>query len=235
MSVENCQTCGVLNSRFLGNGGADLGVGLIIADSTDILVQACSAIGNSAHSLSLSTTACGFMSVNSSRFGLIGCSSFKNVNMAGASFGYLLMTGTNSTVEESSAQVNFGGSYTSGIELVGETTSHVRDSISRSNQTIGAGPAFGIHLTSECLKSYVKNNFVANNVSLGGMSYGIADDSPASTNAIVTNEAFNHTTNYSVNYPVGISLPIHTASLSNTGVGIPTTSTSPLANLDVNP
>lgn len=233
-SIENSAECVFGQIIASDNGGSGLAAGMAFVNSQDCIVENCISKKNVAHDLTGSGSACGYYKSNCSNILFNLCSTNHNINSAGyGAFGDLDINSTSCVCRDSTYEFNQGAQKSAGICLVGTTDQTIEKCIVRSN-TSTAGTAYGIYLQGTNNSCLVSQCTLKNNIGVSS-SFGIRDDLASSTSFFLQNIAFNNGTNYTINYPLTISLPVITGSLSNVLVGLPGNRAVGLDNVNVTP
>lgn len=232
ISCEYCQAIELSDCKIAATGGNDLAVGIYLMESNNILLKNCLTFGTVARSAQATARSYGILAQGCQHIWLNGSTSVSNYNLEAGGVGFALHNGARNLIENSFAQSNVGYSYGAGFELYNETESYVTNCKTRGNKAYATGSGYGIYLKDTCTRCYIEDNSLVNN---GGVaaSYGIMDESPISTNLVLSNYAFNNGINYNVTYTTDVVLPVLEGFLS-TKPGIPTSAVG-LNNISIYP
>lgn len=236
--VNSSSNCAFDNCSASSNGGDAQVAGIYISQSDNCQVNNFYSFENIARGFSPTSTVFGIFLDQCNKTIIDSCKSIENVNIGlsgdGVAIGIGSSSGTNNMFSQCLSQTNTGGSLSAGFFLTNETQSSIYKCGANENLAT-TGTAYGIYLAgtnnNQC---YLRKNFINNN-SGAVNDFGIADESTASTNVVISNYAFNNGTNFSVTYPLSIVLPVTTASLSTAVPGIPEHTAGILDNVSINP
>jgi hypothetical protein len=233
-----CNSCSYIeftNNECFSNGGISLVAGLALLNCNDCLLTDNIVHNTINHDGALTSTCCGFLFDQAKSILCYNNRSNGNINTGATSFGYLLKNGWQNIFQNCISEFNEGSAISAGFALLNETQTILYECLTTGNQTSVTGTAYGILFADinnyEC---QVKNTRIEYNNGIQA-SFGIADAQNPSTNLFLNNYAFNNGTNYSVTYTLGITLPVTSASLSNTTLGLPNNATGILNNIDITP
>jgi hypothetical protein len=232
--LESCSNCVVQKSTAMFNGGTGRVAGVALITSYTCLLDETTAFNNINRDFGNSGNAAGFLLNQSYSNVCYRCKSSGNRNSKTSGFGFLAQTGQENVFQECIAEHNSGGTVAAGLQLDGETKSSVLDCKSKNQATTISGTAYGIFLTNNCDKCFVRGNTLTSNIGISS-SFGIKDGRASSTSVVISNYGFNNGTNFSVTYPGTITLPILTGSLSNILTGLPALTAAAIDNISINP
>jgi parallel beta-helix repeat protein len=229
--IENTKAFEVASTTIVGNGGTNLVAGLAIVQSFTGIINEITMYKNTARS---SGTVCGILLDQSQDIFVSNCKSNANTHNEATAIGFLSQNGQRNVFKDCVAELNTGGTYAAGIRFIGEQNSRVMNCLLQDQKTLSSGTAHGIVFSSNCDLCWATENKIINNLGESS-SFGIRDERSSSTSIIIRNYAFNNGTNYSVTYPLTITLPIISVSLSNALVGITSGVAGVLDNIDITP
>ncbi len=231
----NCSLCKFKNCTLASNGGNEHGCGIVLESCQDCVLEGCSSGQTIARGASVDSEAVGMCFENCMNILAIGCKSVNNVHSQNRAVGFCCEDSSGIVFEDCLAEGQQGDAEAIGFEFYNSSGSSMSHCSSKLNKTLTSGSAYGILLsgTSNSNCSIFENS-IEHNQGIGS-SFGIVDQLNPSTSLFARNQAFNNGTNYSITYPVGISLPVIQASLSNTLIGLPTLVSGSLDNLDIAP
>ncbi|MEX0940430.1 MAG: right-handed parallel beta-helix repeat-containing protein [Candidatus Babeliales bacterium] len=217
------------------NGGNEIGAGFFIETSDNVVLQNSRAFHTIARSANASSLSAGFRSLQSNSILFEENQSIQNTHLQQKALGFSAQSSSSNIFKRCIAQMNTGATEAAGFEIVAEDNPSITQSVSSGNQTTSSGTAYGIHfLGSLNNNGYIIENDIMNNIGVSS-SFGIVDDRNPSTTLFIRNRAFNNGTNYSITYPIGITLPTIIGSLSNSVIALPSLSAGDLDNLDLSP
>jgi Right handed beta helix region len=234
--LESCSCAQFIRCVTTNNGGNDLGLGFAAINSINLCFQDCLALHNIAHGSATDSLGAGFYFDNCSKSVCLSCKCIETLNEKGQAVGFFAQSGIADLFEDCIAEANSGGSLAAGFYFAGEDSSAVIKSRSMSNEaTAGSSIGYGIYLQgNQNNKCYIRENEIVGNTGVSS-SYGIKEERNPSVSNITRNSAFNNGTNFAIDYPNGIILPVLDGSLSNSLVGLPSHTPGELDNIDIDP
>jgi hypothetical protein len=234
ISMESWCAFQIFNSIVVGGGGTNIVAGLSVSQSYTGIVDDTIFYKGTCRDLTATGTVCGVLLDQATDILITKCKCSSNINNQMASFGFLAQNGSQNVFRNCLSEINLGGGYAAGFKFSGEQRSSIIDCIIQDQKTVTSGTAYGVIFTDTCDKCQIIHNEIFNNIGASS-SFGIKDERPVSTSAIVKNYAFNNGTNYSVTYTTGVTLPVLSASLSSASPGIPSGTGGILDNIDITP
>jgi hypothetical protein len=233
--LESCTECLYTNIITSNNGGTGASAGIAVSESTNCHFQDVESHYNVSHDSTLSGSLSGFLVDQSTNIECDNCRSRYNSNAVGTCYGFYAHDGEFNFFNDCIAEFNSGTAKAAGFTFSNETKSSINQSKSKKNDASGeSSNAYGIWLNGTSNDACIIDGNIVTNHTSGSTSYGIRDDRNPSTNLITRNYAFNHTTNYSVTYPMLVSLPVLSCRIS-TMPGLPSNSGGIIDNISVVP
>jgi hypothetical protein len=235
IELVNCSVCKLQDCIIASNGGYHHGCGVLLDGCADCVIENCEVGQTIARSSSVDSEACGFCIEGSSNIVIVDCKSVDNLHTQNKAVGFCCANSVGIVFQDCLAEGQKGDAAAVGFEFEGSVCSSISQCSSKLNKTITSGSAYGILLTGtnngKC--SFFENS-IEHNRGIDD-SFGVIDERNPSTSLFSRNQAFNNGTNYDITYPVGISLPVIQASLTNSMIGLPTLVAGSLDNLDIAP
>jgi len=216
------------------NGGNAFAAGVSIMLSTSCLFSDCIAASNIARSSESSSLSAGFYLNQCNKITLSRCRGSSNQNIGKKAVGFYSQLGTRNVIQYCESEGNIGATEACGFQLHNSQRANIIHSECTLNETTNSGSAYGILLSGNNDRCDIDDNYVAYTKGKDS-SFGIVDQRSSSTSLFIRNKAFDNGTNFSISYPLGISVPRLQGSLSNMLIGLPEGSGGILANIDVNP
>jgi len=232
--IESSKIGKIVNCTMQNIGGDFLAAGCYISSSSSIFIDNCFAMHTTGRSFLAGSFAAGFYVQNSDNIIVTKCQSLENISLEQSSYGFNFTEGTGNILRECIAESNCGSSLAAGIQFAAEKGSIIESCLSSLNKTSDSGTAYGIYLAGTAND----HCYIAENKAIGNRgvfsSRGIEDSRALSSSFFHKNRAFDNGTNYVVNYPAGITLPLVTGSLTSSVPGLPVLQAGELENIDIN-
>jgi len=212
ISSEWCTTCRFGDCEVNANGGMSLGVGINIYNSQWSIIQNCNAINTVGRGTG-SASAIGFLIDTSNHTTISNCISKHNNNVLAEAYAFKATNGSDNLFSNCEANQTIGGTIAAGFLFNNtESASSIINSQARVNNGGTAGTGYGILLDTAQNCDILFNNLTNNN---GLVGVGLKDTVVDTTNLIAGTVSFNNATaGYQVSRTTG-SFPVITASLGD--------------------